>query len=124
MRFSDAQKAFILKQGSDGTRRPRTRRARPRDRRTRQSTRSPARLREARCDLVMDLSHLGFPQDCALAEAVDGIDVILSGHTHNRLTAPMTRNGALIIQSGCHGSFVGRLDLTVEGTMRCADWRR
>lgn len=35
--------------------------------------------------IVMILSHLGLPQDCLLAEAVDGIDVILSGHTHNRL---------------------------------------
>ncbi|RUM96834.1 bifunctional metallophosphatase/5'-nucleotidase [Pseudaminobacter arsenicus] len=87
-----------------------------------ETRREGARLREAGCDLVMVLSHLGFPQDCALAEAVDGIDVILSGHTHNRLTAPMTRNGALIIQSGCHGSFVGRLDLTVEGG-RIADAR-
>jgi 2',3'-cyclic-nucleotide 2'-phosphodiesterase (5'-nucleotidase family) len=31
------------------------------------------------------------------------------------MTAPVTRNGALIFQSGCHGSFVGRLDLTIEG---------
>jgi len=73
-----------------------------------------ARLRAGGCDLVVVLSHLGLPQDCALAEAVDGIDVILSGHTHNRLEVPWRVNGALIVQSGCHGSFIGRLDLTVE----------
>ena len=39
---------------------------------------------------------------------------LLSGHTHNRLHEPFFVNG-LIIQSGCHGSFVGRLDLEVEG---------
>ncbi|MCZ0963648.1 metallophosphoesterase, partial [Paracoccus benzoatiresistens] len=73
-----------------------------------------ARLRAEGCGLVVVLSHLGLPQDCALAEAVDGLDVILSGHTHNRLESPWIVNGAIIIQSGCHGSYLGRLDLTVE----------
>jgi 2',3'-cyclic-nucleotide 2'-phosphodiesterase (5'-nucleotidase family) len=45
---------------------------------------------------------------------VDGIDVLLSGHTHNRLFEPAVVNDTVIIQSGCHGSFIGRLDLTVE----------
>ena len=59
------------------------------------------------------LSHLGFPQDCKLAATVPGIDILLSGHTHNRLDAPVLVNDTLIMQSGAHGSFVGRLDLTV-----------
>ena len=62
-------------------------------------------------DLIIVLSHLGFPQDVRLAEQVSGIDILLSGHTHNRLHEPIFVNGAIIIQSGCHGSFVGRLDL-------------
>lgn len=65
-------------------------------------------------DLVVVLSHLGFPQEIKLAEEVDGIDVLLSGHTHNRVYEPAIVNDALIIQSGCHGSFLGRLDLTVR----------
>jgi len=65
-------------------------------------------------DLVIALSHLGFPQDARLASEVTGIDVLLSGHTHNRLAEPARVNGAVIIQSGCHGSFVGRLDIHVE----------
>jgi S-sulfosulfanyl-L-cysteine sulfohydrolase len=73
------------------------------------------RLRQQeRVDLVVVLSHLGFPQDVKLASAVEGIDVLLSGHTHNRLYEPVRVNGAILIQSGCHGSFVGRLDLDVE----------
>jgi 2',3'-cyclic-nucleotide 2'-phosphodiesterase (5'-nucleotidase family) len=74
-----------------------------------------ARLRADAADLVVVLSHLGYPQDIALAGMVDGIDVILSGHTHNRVEVPAQVNGALLIQSGCHGSYVGRLDLEVEG---------
>ena len=74
-----------------------------------------ARLRdEEGVDLVVAVSHLGFPQEVQLAREVDGIDVLLSGHTHNRLFEPVVVNDTIIIQSGCHGSFIGRLDLTVE----------
>ena len=72
-------------------------------------------LREQeKVDLVIVLSHLGFPQDCKLAGEVDGIDILLSGHTHNRMYQPAEINGATIIQSGCHASFIGRLDVTVD----------
>lgn len=66
-------------------------------------------------DLVVVLSHLGFPQDMQLAQDVQGVDVILSGHTHNRLESPARVGRTVVIQSGCHGSFVGRLDLDVRG---------
>ena len=65
-------------------------------------------------DLVVVLSHLGFPQDVKLASEVDGIDVLASGHTHNRMESPVIQNGAIIFQSGCHGSFLGRLDLEID----------
>jgi len=69
---------------------------------------------EERVDLIVVLSHLGYPQELQLAEDVDGIDVLLSGHTHNRVYEAVTVNGAIVIQSGCHGSFIGRLDLKVS----------
>jgi sulfur-oxidizing protein SoxB len=70
--------------------------------------------KEERVDLVVVLSHLGYPQDLQLASDIDGIDVLLSGHTHNRVYEAVTVNGAVIIQSGCHGSFIGKLDLDVS----------
>ena len=76
---------------------------------------------EERVDLVVLISHLGFPQDMELAREVGsaggsrGIDVLLSGHTHNRIHPPARVNDTVVIQSGCHGSFLGRLDLEVEG---------
>ena len=72
-------------------------------------------LREIeKVDLIIVLSHLGYPQELKLAKEVDGIDVLLSGHTHNRLYEAVVVNGSIIMQSGCHGSFVGRLDLKVK----------
>jgi 2',3'-cyclic-nucleotide 2'-phosphodiesterase (5'-nucleotidase family) len=57
-----------------------------------------------------------------LLSEVQGIDVCLSGHTHNRLYKPVLQGRTLIIQSGCHGSFLGRLDLEIEGG-HVADYR-
>ena len=75
-------------------------------------------------DLVVVISHLGFPQELRLASEVDGIDVLLSGHTHNRIPRPVRVNDTVIIQSGCHGSFLGVLELAVEeGTVVDLDHR-
>lgn len=78
-----------------------------------------ARLRDTeRVDLVVVLSHLGLPQEIKLATEVDGIDILLSGHTHNRVYEPLLVNGAILMQSGCHGSFIGRLDIDYDGGIR------
>lgn len=74
------------------------------------------RLRSVdKVDLVVVLSHLGFAQDAKLAAEVAGIDALISGHTHNRLYRPVWVGSTPIIQSGCHGSFVGRPGFTVDG---------
>jgi 2',3'-cyclic-nucleotide 2'-phosphodiesterase (5'-nucleotidase family) len=74
-----------------------------------------ARLRgEEKVDLIVVLSHLGFPQDVKLAQEIKDIDVLLSSHTHNRLYAAKQVGDTIIIQSGSHGSFLGRLDLEIQ----------
>ena len=70
---------------------------------------------QEKVDLIVLVSHLGFPQDMKLLSEVQGIDICLSGHTHNRLSKPVFQGKTLVIQSGCHGSFLGRLDLEIEG---------
>lgn len=64
-------------------------------------------------DLIILISHLGFPQEMKLLSEVEGVDLCLSGHTHNRIYQPVKQGNALVIQSGCHGSFLGRIDLEV-----------
>ena len=70
------------------------------------------RIKE-KVDLIVLISHLGFTQDMKLLSEVQGIDVCLSGHTHNRLYKPVLNGKTIVIQSGCHGSFLGRLDLEI-----------
>lgn len=71
------------------------------------------RIKE-KVDLIVLISHLGFAQDMKLLSEVPGIDVCLSGHTHNRLYKPVLNGKTIVIQSGCHGSFLGRLDLELH----------
>ena len=65
-------------------------------------------------DLVLLNSHLGYPQDMQLMAEVPGIDVDLSAHTHHRLEQAVRQGTALVTQSGSQGSFLTRLDLTIE----------
>lgn len=66
-----------------------------------------------KCDIVVMLSHLGMPTDYEIISKTTGIDICISGHTHNRLNAPIKVGNALLIQSGCHGSFIGELDVEI-----------
>lgn len=74
-----------------------------------------ARMRREGAELAVVLSHLGLAGDEHLARSVAGIDVIVGGHSHNRMRAALRVGGTLIVQAGAHGSDLGRLDLTVEG---------
>ena len=65
-------------------------------------------------DLVVVLSHNGFDVDKKMASIVTGIDLILSGHTHDALPEPVLVNKTVIIASGSNGKFVSRVDLDVR----------
>ncbi|NHX27303.1 thiosulfohydrolase SoxB, partial [Escherichia coli] len=71
-------------------------------------------VRDQGADLVVVLSHNGFDVDRKMAGQVDGIDVILTGHTHDALPEPVMVNNTMLIASGSNGKFVTRLDLDVQ----------
>lgn len=65
-------------------------------------------------DLIVCLSHNGFDVDRKMAGRVQGIDVILSGHTHDAVPEPILIGDTVMIATGSHGKFVSRLDLDVQ----------
>ncbi len=71
-------------------------------------------VRAQGAELVVCLSHNGFDVDKKMAAIVTGIDVILSGHTHDALPEPVLVGETIIIASGSNGKFVSRVDLDVR----------
>ncbi len=64
--------------------------------------------------VVVLLSHNGFDVDQKLATVVDGIDVILTGHTHDAVPEALNIGNTLVMSSGSHGKYLGRIDLEVS----------
>ncbi|WP_406645281.1 thiosulfohydrolase SoxB [Aliisedimentitalea scapharcae] len=71
-------------------------------------------VRDMGAECVVVLSHNGFDVDKKMAGRVSGIDVILSGHTHDALPEPVLVGQTHIIASGSNGKFVSRVDLDVR----------
>ena len=65
-------------------------------------------------EVVVLLSHDGFDVDRKLAGVVNGIDVILTGHTHDAIPQAIEIGNTLLLSSGSHGKYLGRVDLEVK----------
>jgi sulfur-oxidizing protein SoxB len=79
-----------------------------------QVARAVEEVRAEGADLVVLLSHNGFDVDRKLASRVKGIDIVLTGHTHDALPEPVMVGKTLLIASGSNGKFLSRLDLDVR----------
>jgi len=62
-------------------------------------------------DLIILLSHLGYAKDLELAQSVEGINIIVGGHTGINLVYPLVIKNTIILQSASRGMFGARLDL-------------
>ncbi len=70
--------------------------------------------------VVVCLSHSGTNsdgkgEDYELASAVDGIDVIISGHTHTKLDKPIVVNNTVIVSADEYGKNLGVVKLKHNG---------
>ncbi len=65
-------------------------------------------------DLIIAVTHQGVQDDSILAAAVEGLDIIVGGHSHTRLTKPKLVNNVLIVQAGARCQNLGVLEVTVE----------
>lgn len=79
------------------------------------------RLRDsAKADIVLCLSHSGISgnpgegEDIDLARKVPGIDIIISGHTHQTLMQPLSIGNTVICSAGAFGAYLGILDVKIS----------
>ena len=69
---------------------------------------------DAESDLIVVLSHQGIEGDRMIAQQVEGIDIIIGGHSHTRLDRGEWVGEVLIAQAGSNTRYLGMIDLTVE----------
>lgn len=69
---------------------------------------------------IIALTHIGYDDNAAvdndrtLAAEVDGIDVIVGGHTHTKLLPPVQVEDTVIVQANEYNKFLGQLDVTFD----------
>lgn len=68
------------------------------------------------CAVVMICTHIGLAQQVGLANnaATAGADFIIGADTHERLRKPIEGKYCKVVECGAFGTFVGKLDFTVE----------
>ena len=90
-----------------------------------------ASLKEQGAEVIICLSHAGtgdslaFSEDEVLAENVDGIDVIISAHTHTTLQEPIVINDTYIVSVGSYCENLGSLTLEriSDGSLQLVEYR-
>lgn len=88
-------------------------------------------LREKKVDVIIGLVHLGFTETTPdfvtsrkLAAQVDGIDILVDGHSHSYIEEPEKVNDTWIITANQSGRYVGEGKLTVkDGKLIGFDWK-
>ena len=71
---------------------------------------------QEQCTYVLIVAHLGLSQQINLANLPEcnGVDYILGGDTHERVRKPIVCKYAKVVEPGAFGSFVGKLNLTIQ----------
>jgi 2',3'-cyclic-nucleotide 2'-phosphodiesterase (5'-nucleotidase family) len=71
---------------------------------------------QEQCVYVLIVAHLGLSQQIYLANQPEcnGIDYILGGDTHERVRKPIQCKYSKVVEPGAFGSFVGKLNLTIQ----------
>lgn len=67
-----------------------------------------------KADFVVLLSHLGINDDEKIAQTVQGIDVIIGGHSHHLLPNGKIVDGTLLCGAGKYGQYIGVVKLDID----------
>lgn len=69
-------------------------------------------------DLIILLSHIGYEEDLEIARDINGIDIIIGGHSHTLVDPPVkVTTGAgntWVAQAHAYGTHVGQIEIRVD----------
>ncbi|XP_043208332.1 5'-nucleotidase-like [Amphibalanus amphitrite] len=98
------------------------------------------RLQAAGAQIIIAVGHSGYPREKEMAAEIDGIDVIVGGHSHSLLyngTAPddnpvdgpyptvirqPSGRTVLVVQAYQYGKYLGVLNVTFDGAGEVEEW--
>ncbi len=69
---------------------------------------------KSKVDIVILLSHIGYSNDRKIAKEIKGIDLIIGGHSHTKVTNPVKINNTLIVQAWEYAKALGVIDIIFE----------
>lgn len=69
---------------------------------------------DAETDLIIAVTHQGVDEDSTMVANIHGLDIVVGGHSHTRLTKPKLVNDVVIVQTGSRCENLGELEVTVD----------
>jgi len=85
-----------------------------------------AALQAESVEIIVAITHVGLSYDQQIAAAVDGIDIIVGGHSHSRAEPTVINspsgNPVLVVQAGSNNNYLGHLDVTFDESGVVTDW--
>jgi len=72
------------------------------------------RLQEEGCDVIIALTHVSVPEAGRIA-ALGGLTALVMGHSQSYLRDPRFDNGAVVVQGGREGRYIGDVMIEVNG---------
>ena len=78
-----------------------------------------SKLKQEGADVIIAISHIGevkgeYLNSQEIVEQVDGIDLIVDGHSHTKLPDGIVVNDTLIVQTGENNNNVGKVEINIE----------
>ncbi|WP_442601503.1 bifunctional metallophosphatase/5'-nucleotidase [Paenibacillus sp. KN14-4R] len=77
-----------------------------------------AQVLRPQVDLLVVMSHLGIRHDERLAQEVEGIDLILGGHTHHVIEEPRLIGSTYLCAAGKFGEYIGEVHVSFDQVTR------
>ena len=72
------------------------------------------KLRDEKVDFIVLLSHVGLLHEVDTVEKIQGIDIVIGGHSGDLILQPKKIGETLILQAGYEGWYVGKLDVEAQ----------